>query len=148
MMKATDVMSAGRNRTRHASNRGDAIVALLLAMLGELHDEDGVLTRQPRRTRRLICVKTLLSPPVIHTPAIAERIVIGTLRMTGSGNVQLSYAAERRDPGTRTAEDQQHRVAGQDFLIGEAGHSNDIPAGSFCRRPPRWRSGLTAAESR
>jgi hypothetical protein len=51
------------------------------------------LHASPASTRKLICVNTLLSPLVSQTPATADRMVIGTMRMTLSGNAQLSYCA-------------------------------------------------------
>ena len=91
MMKAIDVISTGRSRTRQAcrmavtrsspcSSRYFANSTMRIAFLHA----------SPESTRKLICVKTLLSPPVTQTPAIADRMVIGTLRITESGSVQLS----------------------------------------------------------
>ena len=48
---------------------------------------------RPTSTRNPICVKTLLSPCVSHTPAMAQSSDIGTIRMIASGSDQLSYCA-------------------------------------------------------
>ena len=40
-----------------------------------------------------ICVNTLLSPLVSHTPVIAARMPMGTIRMMAMGSVRLSYCA-------------------------------------------------------
>ena len=53
------------------------------------------LHARPTSTTSATLVKMLLSPgapssPLIHTPAIAERMHIGTIRMIASGSVQLS----------------------------------------------------------
>ena len=94
MMNATDVISTGRRRIRQASRiavrRGAPSCSRCRAnstiRMAFLH-------ASPARTRKLICVNTLLSPPVSQTPAIADSSVIGTIRMTDSGSDQLSYCA-------------------------------------------------------
>ena len=53
------------------------------------------LHASPASTKSDICVKMLLSPPDSHTPMMAERKDIGTIRMTASGMVSDSYCAAR-----------------------------------------------------
>ena len=49
MMNATDVISTGRSRTRHASRIAcDVALAFVLALPGELDDQDRVLAGEPR----------------------------------------------------------------------------------------------------
>ncbi|MNW13338.1 hypothetical protein D3C71_2112760 [compost metagenome] len=48
---------------------------------------------RPISTTSPTCTKTLLSPPESHTPKSAAQIHTGTIRMTASGMVQLSYSA-------------------------------------------------------
>ncbi len=91
MMKAADVMRTGRSRTRQASRM--AVTRSAPASSRYFANSTmrmAFLHARPASTRKLICVKTLLSPPVSQTPVIAESSVMGTLRMTVSGNVQLS----------------------------------------------------------
>ena len=59
------------------------------------------LQARPTSTRKPIWVKMLLSPWVSHTPVMADRRPIGTIRMTASGSDQLSYcAASTRNTST------------------------------------------------
>ena len=96
MMNAAEVISTGRSRTRHASR----IAVMRSSPLSSRYFANSTikiafLHASPDKTRKLIWVKTLLSPPVTQTPAIADRMTIGTLRMTDSGSDQLSYSAAR-----------------------------------------------------
>ena len=50
------------------------------------------LHASPTSTINPIWVKMLLSPPLSHTPAIADSSTIGTIRITASGSDQLSYS--------------------------------------------------------
>ena len=50
------------------------------------------LQASPMSTTRPTCTKMLLSPPVSQTPNSAENMHIGTMRITASGSVQLSYS--------------------------------------------------------
>ena len=47
----------------------------------------------PTSTMSPICVNTLLSPLVSHTPVIAASKPMGTIRMMAMGSVRLSYCA-------------------------------------------------------
>ena len=51
------------------------------------------LHASPISTTRPTCTKMLLSPPANHTPISAESMHMGTIRITASGRVQLSYSA-------------------------------------------------------
>ena len=94
MMKAIDVIRIGRSRMWQASRIAcSRLVPSISCRLANSTIRIAFLHASAARTRKLICVKTLLSPPVSHTPAIAENSVIGTIRMTLSGNDQLSYCA-------------------------------------------------------
>jgi hypothetical protein len=94
MMKATDVISTGRSRTRHASRMAWKWLSPSFSRcLANSTIRMAFLHASAASTRKLTCVKTLLSPPVSHTPASAESSVIGTMRITLSGSVQLSYCA-------------------------------------------------------
>jgi hypothetical protein len=61
-------------------------------------------------------VKTLLSPRVSHTPAIAEVSDMGTISIITRGNDQLSYKEHEQNA---QREDQDGGVASQLLLIGE-----------------------------
>ncbi len=43
--------------------------------------------------KKLICVNIVFSPPAIYTPIIAEKILIGTIKMMANGKAILSYCA-------------------------------------------------------
>ncbi len=62
------------------------------------------LQARPTSTIRPIWVKTLLSLPARITPAIAQSSVIGTIRITASGRLQLSYwaASTRKASSTQS----------------------------------------------
>ena len=94
MMNATDVIRTGRSRTRQASRIACSGVSPSCSRcLANSTIRIAFLQASAASTRKLTWVKTLLSPPVSHTPAIAESSVIGTIRITLSGIVQLSYCA-------------------------------------------------------
>src|SRR5262249_61391341 len=52
------------------------------------------LHASPINTTSPTWTKMLLSPPVSHTPTIAESTHIGTMRMTARGRMKLSYRSE------------------------------------------------------
>ncbi|MNN96913.1 hypothetical protein D3C81_2159750 [compost metagenome] len=62
------------------------------------------LHARPTSTIRPIWVKMLLSPPVRITPLIAENSTVGTIRITASGRLQLSYwaASTRKASSTQS----------------------------------------------
>ena len=94
MMNATDVIRTGRSRTRQASRIAcSGVSPSSWRCLANSTIRMAFLQASAASTRKLTCVNTLLSPPVSHTPAIAEQSDIGTIRMTPTGNDQLSYCA-------------------------------------------------------
>ncbi|MNO06725.1 hypothetical protein D3C81_2286250 [compost metagenome] len=57
----------------------------------------------PINTTSPTCTNTLLSPPVSQTPNSADSMVIGTIRITANGSVQLSYSAASARKANSTA---------------------------------------------
>ena len=96
MMKAKEVIRMGRKRNRQAS-----IAASIGASpcstrsLANSTIRMAFLQAKPTSTMKPICVSTLLSEPLSHTPIMANSRHIGTMRITASGSAQLSYCADR-----------------------------------------------------
>ncbi len=94
MMKAIDVIRIGRKRMRQASSAACTVVRpWSSSSRANSTIRIAFFDANPTSTNSAICVKILLSPPVSFTPISAHRIDIGTIRMTASGKVQLSYCA-------------------------------------------------------
>ncbi len=94
MMNASEVIRIGRSRIWHASRMASRAESPSSSRcLANSTMRMAFLHASPASTRKLICVNTLLSPPVSQTPAMAENSVIGTMRITVSGSDQLSYCA-------------------------------------------------------
>ena len=76
---------------------------------------------RPISTMNPTCVRMLLSMPRKTTPVIEAIRHIGTIRMTASGSVRLSYcAASTRNTNTTASREGEHRgVAGLDLLVGQ-----------------------------
>ena len=93
-MKAIDVIRIGRRRRRLAS-RAASITVRPWSSSSRANSTIRIafFEASPTSTNRAIWVKTLLSPPDSFTPASAHRMDIGTIRITDSGRVQLSYWA-------------------------------------------------------
>ncbi len=94
MMKAIEVIRIGRRRSRLASiaactterpRRSSSCANSTIRI--------AFFAASPTSTTSEIWVKMLLSPCVSQTPAIADSSAIGTIRITASGRVQLSYSA-------------------------------------------------------
>ena len=93
-MNAIEVIRIGRRRRRHASITASHVLAPACSRVrANSTIRIAFLHASPTSTMSPICVKMLLSPPVSHTPAIADSRHIGTIRITTSGSVQLSYCA-------------------------------------------------------
>ncbi len=92
MMNANEVMSMGRRRSRHASIAA-SIGALPCSTRSRANStiRMAFLHASPTSTMKPIWVSTLLSEPFNHTPDIANSRHMGTMRITASGNAQLSY---------------------------------------------------------
>ena len=94
MMKATDVISTGRSLTWQASRIARTWLSPSCSRCrANSTIRIAFLHASPASTRNATWVNTLLSPPVTQTPVIAQSSVIGTIRITLSGSVQLSYCA-------------------------------------------------------
>ena len=78
------------------------VLAGVFNLLCVLDDENRVLHASPTRTTKPICVKILLSILRNSTPASAERMHMGTIRMMAKGSAQLSYCAARVRKTKRT----------------------------------------------
>ncbi|MCY1180011.1 hypothetical protein D9M73_204380 [compost metagenome] len=105
MMKAIEVIRIGRRRRRQASSTA-ASGSRPLACLSLANSTIRIafLHASPTSTIKPIWVKMLLSPPERITPVIAESRVIGTIRITASGRLQLSYwaASTRKASSTQS----------------------------------------------
>ena len=66
------------------------------------------LADRPTSTIRPIWVKTLLSPCVMNTPAMAASRPIGTIMMIDSGSTRLSYSAASTRNTSRMASGNIH----------------------------------------
>ena len=94
MMKANDVIRIGRSRRRQASSAASTTERpACSSSRANSTIRIAFFDASPTSTNSAICVKMLLSPPVSFTPSSAHRIDIGTIRITASGSVQLSYCA-------------------------------------------------------
>ena len=94
MMNANDVMRMGRSRMRQASSAASTVERpRSCSSRANSTIRMAFLQARPTSTRNPIWVKMLLSPRVTHTPVMAKSRHIGTIRMTASGSVQLSYWA-------------------------------------------------------
>src|SRR5690606_5086526 len=90
-VNAIDVIRIGRTRRRHASMIASHVLAPAASRVrANSTIRIAFLHASPTRTMKPICVKMLLSPFVSHTPAIADKRHIGTIRITTSGNARLS----------------------------------------------------------
>ncbi len=81
MMNAKEVIKIGRSLSRCAAslrgiNRGQTMDFQLAR---KLHDQDLRSCTRDRPAQKPICVKMLFSPPVSHTPVMAENRHIGTI---------------------------------------------------------------------
>ncbi|AIL00263.1 hypothetical protein P797_34940 [Pseudomonas aeruginosa VRFPA04] len=105
MMKAMDVIRIGRRRRRQASSTA-ATRSMPSSCLSLANSTIRIafLHASPTRTIRPIWVKMLLSLPARITPVIADSRVIGTIRITASGRLQLSYwaASTRKASSTQS----------------------------------------------
>ena len=93
-MNASDVITIGRSRSRHASSvawRRDSPASRWY--LANSTIRIAFLLASPTSTTKPIWVKMLMSSPAILTPRIALKRHIGTTRITASGSDQLSYCA-------------------------------------------------------
>ncbi len=93
-MNAMLVMRIGRRRSLAASTaaRAGSNPSSCFALANSTI-KIAFLAARPISTISPICVNTLLSPPLIMTPAIAAKSVKGTIRITASGSRKLSYCA-------------------------------------------------------
>ena len=93
-MNAKEVIRIGRSLIRAASSAAwKRSCPFLSRSRANSTIRIAFLHASPTRTSRPIWVKTLLSPRVSHTPAIADTSDIGTISTITSGNDQLSYWA-------------------------------------------------------
>jgi hypothetical protein len=76
-----------------AENRVEPRLPVVLPLPRELDDQDRVLARQPREDEEADLGEDVVVAALSQTPVMAQRNVIGTIRMTMSGSVQLSYCA-------------------------------------------------------
>jgi hypothetical protein len=103
-MKAIDVITIGRSRSRQAS-----MVASRTGMpfsrctLANSTIRIAFLLASPTSTTKPIWVKMLMSMLAIHTPAIALKRHMGTTKITARGSDQLSYCAARTRKTITTA---------------------------------------------
>ncbi|MNZ58165.1 hypothetical protein D3C78_761670 [compost metagenome] len=103
-IKAMEVITIGRKRRRHASSAASMIpFPWISSSRANSTIRIAFLQARPIRTTRPTCTNTLLSPPVSQTPNSAESIVIGTISITASGSVQLSYSAASTRNASSTA---------------------------------------------
>src|SRR5471032_3007512 len=121
MMNANEVIRIGRRRKRQASSTaasGSSPSACL--SLANSTIRIAFLHARPTSTIKPIWVKMLLSPPEMITPVMADSSVIGTIRITASGRLQLSYwAASTRNAQYAEREHEQRGVAREDLLISQ-----------------------------
>ncbi|MPN37557.1 hypothetical protein SDC9_185077 [bioreactor metagenome] len=112
MMKAIEVIRIGRRRRRLASiaawsgglpcsSSSRANSTIRMAFLAD----------RPTSTISPIWVNRLLSPPVSHTPVSAARMLVGTIMITASGKVRLSYWAASTRNTSRTLKGKIHMPA-------------------------------------
>ncbi|MNN80606.1 hypothetical protein D3C81_1973560 [compost metagenome] len=94
MMNAKEVIRIGRRRRRQASSTAaSGLRPSSCLSLANSTIRIAFLHARPTSTIRPIWVKMLLSPPEAITPVMADSRVIGTIRITASGRLQLSYWA-------------------------------------------------------
>jgi hypothetical protein len=90
-MKANEVIRTGRNRSfAPVERRLDQWPALLQLSLGELHDEDGVLGREPDEHHQADLPVDVELELAEQRPARAPNTATGTERSTLNGSDQLS----------------------------------------------------------
>ncbi|MNX99728.1 hypothetical protein D3C86_1321940 [compost metagenome] len=93
-MNANDVIRIGRRRRRLASIAACTTVRpWCSSSRANSTIRIAFFADSPTSTMKPICVKMLLSPRVSHTPVMAASRLIGTIRITASGSVRLSYWA-------------------------------------------------------
>ncbi|MNR34244.1 hypothetical protein D3C85_1519960 [compost metagenome] len=93
-MKAIEVIRIGRRRRRAASIAAWRIERpWCSSSWANSTIRIAFLQASPTSTTKLIWVNRLLSPPVSHTPVIADRMPMGTISNTASGRLRLSYCA-------------------------------------------------------
>ncbi len=102
-IKAMEVITIGRRRRRHASSAASMMPSLDLQLAGKLDDQNGVFTGQAHQDHQTHLHEDVVIAPVSQTPNSAESIVIGTIRITASGRVQLSYSAASTRNASSTA---------------------------------------------
>ncbi len=111
------------------------------------------LQARPTSTRKLICVKTLLSAARQPArPRSREQSTIGTIRITLSGSVQLSYSAAstRNTSSTHSGKMQSVVLPAMSLLIREIGPLERHAGRQLLGRglPPMQRLRLARAEAR
>lgn len=103
-MKAMEVITIGRRRKRQASSAASTMpLPCISSSRANSTIRIAFLHARPINTTRPTCTNTLLSPPVSHTPNNADSKVIGTIRITARGRVQLSYSAASTRNASNTA---------------------------------------------
>ncbi|MNM76459.1 hypothetical protein D3C81_882850 [compost metagenome] len=90
------------------------------------------LHASPTSTINPIWVKMLLSPPDRITPVIAESRVIGTIRITANGRLQLSYwaASTRKASSTQSGKTNSAVLPERICWKVRSVHSKVMPLGS------------------
>ncbi len=136
MMNAIDVIRIGRSRSRHASSTASQVLAPACSRVrANSTIRIAFLHASPTSTIKPICVKTLLSPPVSHTPAIAREQAHRHDQDHRRAAARSSRTAPRAR-GTRAARTagRSRRPCCRRSAAGYASsvHSNDMPFGSSC----------------
>ena len=143
-MKAKLVIRIGRSRERGGVHGGvEPVHALVAPPAGELDDEDGVLGgKRDQHDQADLREDVVVHARAGHTPLMRARTHIGTIRMTASGSVQLSYcaASTRKTNSTAIGEESGAVLPDRLLLEGEAGPfeaeaGRQVSRGDLLHRP-------------
>jgi hypothetical protein len=117
-----------------------AVGALLLGLLGELGDQDRILSGESDQHHEADLVRMLLSIPRSSTPLIAANRHMGTIRITASGSSKLSYcAAKSRNTNATARLNAIVAVLPPTFSCSAISvHSKPKPAGRLAARRPSF----------
>ena len=134
MMKANEVITIGRIRSRDASRAASKRgLPSLCSCWANSTTRMAFLHASPTSTTRPIRTKMSRAPPVAQPPSSEQSTHSGTTRMTASGIVQLSYRAARARKTQSTASPKTYRVVSPSWIWRyiSSVHSVPIPSGSF-----------------
>jgi len=112
-MKANEVITIGRRAQTAGFERGfDDALALEFQLARELYDQDRVLARQAHEYHEAdLHERCCCRRRTVLTPASAESMHIGTIKITASGSIQLSYRAASTRKASRDC-DREHEQRG------------------------------------